>query len=556
MGWLAQGEDRRVLEELFFFTEPSEFVDLCQGIMRDTEMSFASMRESGQESCLGFLAEFSIWLRSYLPEWHLLNGDKDTLAAVSEGQLETLAARAALLIAKLAQGATDHVGNLTARWRKDIASRLAAESVPNPQQAAAAFVGENIGSYLTNIAASLQSSNARRIAEMRARGDTPTEVSNDYGAFLEYPMLLGASFVTCNPPLVDIAWVADPERWNPVVDRIVRENPGASPVALATKVTLEIVLANMRLLRPVFLLTEGSTGYVSLQVNPRNHDNASAMVLEATAIYSDLEKKLGGGVPNVVFKLPATHAGLVACRDLTGQGIGVNITVSFGMFQHVEFAQAIQEGEAVVSTITNMSGRLAFPVRDELLGMLGRLAKNGLGEAELREAAAWSGVAVVKRLHQLMTRRGYDLGRVKPLVASLRVYEGEAYVRLPTPVPDISEVIGAGVITIFPNVRRAFDALPALKLSPQAVESPVPENALDVLRHSELFKQAFYVGDPEWLPEMDDRFRPDHVLCLDNEADVLEWAPVRNTIAEFCKSYDAFVKRIEDRRELAGRAVP
>jgi len=555
MGWLAQGEYRRVLEELFFFTESPEFVHLCQGIMQDIEMSFPSMRESGQECCLGFLAEFSIWLQSYLPNWHLLNGDKDALSSVSERQLTALAARAALLIAKLAQDATGHVGSLTARWRKDIASRLAAESVPNPQQAAAALVGEDIGSYLTNMTASLRSSNARGIADLHAKGATPTEISNDYAAFLDYAMLLGASFVTCNPPLVDIAWVADPERWNPVVDRIVQEDPGASSEALATKVTLEIVLANMRLLRPVFLLTEGCTGYVSLQVNPRNHDNSSAMVSEAITIYSDLEKKLGGGVPNVVFKLPATHAGLVACRDLTGQGIGVNITVGFGMFQHVEFAQAIQEGEAIVSTITNMSGRLAFPVRDELLGIVGRLAKSGIGEVELREAAAWSGVAVVKRLHQLMARRGYDLGRVKPLVASLRVYEGGAYEGLPTPVPDISEVIGVGVITIFPNVRRAFDALPPMKLRPHAVESPVPKNVLDVLRHSEVFKQAFYVGDPELLPEEDDQLRPDHPLCLDDEADVLEWTPVRNTIAEFCKSYDAFETRIEDRRQLAGRVV-
>jgi hypothetical protein len=80
-----------------------------------------------------------------------------------------------------------------------------------------------------------------------------------------------------------------------------------------------------------------------------------------------------------------------ACRALTSQSIGVNITVNFGMFQHLAFAEAIREGKALVSTITHMSGRLAFPVRDELLGKLDRLAKEGIDERQAHEAAAWSG---------------------------------------------------------------------------------------------------------------------------------------------------------------------
>lgn len=47
---------------------------------------------------------------------------------------------------------------------------------------------------------------------MRGAGHIPTEVNNSYAAFLDYALLHGASFVTCNPPLVDIAWVTDPDR--------------------------------------------------------------------------------------------------------------------------------------------------------------------------------------------------------------------------------------------------------------------------------------------------------------------------------------------------------
>lgn len=552
---VSKGAERSALEELFFFTEPSSFLDLCHGILREMDNAFLSSSEDHQERILRFLSELCLWAQSYLPEWRLLSTKMHEDDVVDNGQLEDLAGEAASRCIRLSRDAHMPTGRLMASWRKDVAARLAAEGVSDPQGGAVDIVGDSLEGYLVNMAAGMTASNVRRIAEMRARKETLTEISNDYAAFLDYAMLLGASFVTCNPPLVDIAWVADPERWNPVVDEIVRGNPGATAEALAAKVTLEIVLANMRMLRPVFLLTEGHTGYVSLQVNPKNHDRAAAMISEAESIYRDLEGKLGGGVPNVVFKLPATHAGLVACRALTGQGIGVNITVNFAMFQHLKFAEAIREGDALVSTITHMSGRLAFPVRDELLRKLDWLAENGIDEERAREAAAWSGVAVLKRLHFLLTSHGFDLGRVKPLVASLRVYGGKGYEALPTPVPDISEVIGTGIITIFPNVRHAFDALPPMQLDPRQVETSLADRVLEVLRHSEVFKQAYFVGNPDWLEEEDGRFRPDRILRLEDEAAVVEWLPVKNTIAEFCTSYDAFLKRIESRAGITGKPL-
>ena len=186
-------------------------------------------------------------------------------------------------------------------------------------------------------------------------------------------------------------------------------------------------------------------------------------------------------------------------------------------------------------------------MRDELLGKLDLLGRDGINETDVRLAAAWSGVAVLKRLQEWMTKRGYDFACVKPLVASLRVYRSEAYSGLPTPVPDISEVIGTGVITIFPNVRHAFDAAPPMTLNPRQVESPVPKRMLEVLEHSEIFKQAFHADTAEWRGAGDERLRPGRVLHLSDEAAVIDWPPVRTTITEFCRAYDTFVQRIRDR---------
>jgi hypothetical protein len=191
---------------------------------------------------------------------------------------------------------------------------------------------------------------------------------------------------------------------------------------------------------------------------------------------------------------------------------------------------------------------LAYPVRDELLAKMDALAAEGIDEAAAREAAAWSGVAVVKRVHRLLEEQGRDLRRFKPLIASLRVYEGEGYDGLPSAFPDMTEILGTSLLSVFPNVRRAFDARPGLELEPERIAEPVPEEALQILQHSEIFKQAYYVADTEWVREEDERFRPDRELALEDEEAVFAWPPVHATLTQFMDAYDGFVDRIMERR--------
>jgi transaldolase len=548
MALIRRGDVQEAVENLLFFASPNAFFSHLEALRPAIERQFHAAGEGCQEHCLRFLADLTLALNSFLPQWRLQAKECHGEGVLSDDQVKAEAAKVQDLAVELAGQTPVVSAKLLAEWRAKTTARLEAEQVSEPQVEARILVGKSIGDYLANIGAELNRSNLRRIAEMRVSGQTLTELSNDYAAFLQYALYLGASFVTCNPPLVDRAWVAEPERWNPVVDGIIAENPKAGGDALARLVTLEVVLANMRLLRPIFLLTEGQMGCVCLQVNPHKHGDAETMISDALFIYERMQARLGGGVPNVVFKLPGTKAGLEACYALTRRGIGVTITVNFGMYQHLPFAQAIREGQSIFSNLVEMNGRLAYPVRDELLAKLDELAARGIEETQVREAAAWAGVAVVKRLYRLLNAKGYDLRRVKPLVASLRIYEGDGYERLPSAFPDITEALGAGIISVFPNIRRAFDGRLGFALDPRRIESPVPDAILETLTHSELFRQAYYVDDRDWLPQGDDHFRPDYELTLKDEAATASWAPVRNTLVQFCNGYDAFVQRILERK--------
>ena len=224
---------------------------------------------------------------------------------------------------------------------------------------------------------------------------------------------------------------------------------------------------------------------------------------------------------------------------LNAQGLGTNATVNFGLFQEMPFAATTAAGQALTAYITEMNGRLAFPIRDELVA---NAASLGITEKQAREAAAWSAVAVHKKLLRLLKEQGYDLNKLRVLVASLRWYVGPDYENLPDPCPDVIDAMGTTVITIFPNIRHALDATPNLPFNGTQLDAPVPEPALEVLAKSEIFKQSY------WLPGDDERFRPARPLTLEDEAGTAAWAPVAATLNEFCSAYDKFVERIAARR--------
>jgi len=79
----------------------------------------------------------------------------------------------------------------------------------------------------------------------------------------------------------------------------------------------------------------------------------------------------------------------------------------------------------------------------------------------------------------------------------------------------------------------------------------VPSHLLAVLEHSEIFKQAYYVSDPTWVSDEDERLRPSEPLSLDQEAAVFSWPPVYNTMTQFQNAYDGFVERILARRDVS-----
>ncbi len=534
-----KGESARAANVMLLHTPPQRFTGRLREAMGLVERDFRSWTTEKQMHGLAFLAYVSIGLRSCLAQWNLA-------AHLDQCLLDELAQECLAVAERLGREASDAETALLREWRTKEAVRLRIEGLTEDgaRHGASALTEGGLRGYVGSIVEALSGSNLWRIAAARK-----TDIGNDYAAFLQYAMWVGASFVTTNPALVKITWDLFPEvldaRMDALIDaRFSREEAslllrgGGDPLQaaladLARGITIEVVLENARLLRDVFLVSGGRRAYVCLQVNPERHADASAMIADARYIYTHLEERLKG-VPNVVFKLPGTQAGLEAARELTQQGIGVTITVSFGMFQISPFAKVLREGQQLTSYIVVMNGRLAQPVREEL---------NASGVPSGDEGARWAGVAVGKRAYQHLYGPagsgglGLEQDKVRLLIASLRDYDDW--------FPDISELLGVPIITVFPNIRRAFD-VHKRDLDLDGVLRPVPEVVLRVLQQSEVFRQAYC------LPGDGLSWRPDRPLSLEDVSAVASWPPVRATLRGFIASYRDTVARAQRRLTIFG----
>lgn len=87
------------------------------------------------------------------------------------------------------------------------------------------------------------------------------------------------------------------------------------------------------LLLPLHAESGGNAGYVSLEVSPElAHDAAGTLA-------AGLRLKAAVNRPNLLIKVPATSAGLIAIEQLIGAGVSVNVTLMFSL-AHVDAVAA------------------------------------------------------------------------------------------------------------------------------------------------------------------------------------------------------------------------
>ncbi len=92
------------------------------------------------------------------------------------------------------------------------------------------------------------------------------------------------------------------------------------------------------LLLPVFEISSGADGYVSLEVNPNLAHDTEGTFIDAVRLWQAVDR------PNLMIKIPATEAGIPAIQRAIGVGININVTLIFSRERYAEVIEAYQSG--------------------------------------------------------------------------------------------------------------------------------------------------------------------------------------------------------------------
>lgn len=92
------------------------------------------------------------------------------------------------------------------------------------------------------------------------------------------------------------------------------------------------------LFKPVYDQTNGTDGFVSLEVSPYLARDTDATIEQARELWKRVDRK------NVMIKIPGTKEGLVAIRECLREGININVTLLFGLPRYREITEAFMGG--------------------------------------------------------------------------------------------------------------------------------------------------------------------------------------------------------------------
>jgi transaldolase len=145
----------------------------------------------------------------------------------------------------------------------------------------------------------------------------------------------GLRGMTSNPTIFDKA-IGGSQDYDEAIRSLTLA--GKNVAQIYQTLTLEDVQRAADVFRPLYEQSQGGDGFVSLEVSPRLAHDSRCTILEARSLWQALER------PNVMIKVPGTLEGLPAIRQLTGEGINVNVTLLFGLPRYRQVADAYIAG--------------------------------------------------------------------------------------------------------------------------------------------------------------------------------------------------------------------
>jgi transaldolase len=282
---------------------------------------------------------------------------------------------------------------------------------------------------------------------------------------LTFALKHGATGVTTNPVLSNIALRANRDYWATQLQKVLSQN--LPPEQQAEALTRIVVTHAAAQYRTAYDNTNRREGYVCAQVNPALAGDRDAMFAMA--------RRFHAFALNIAVKLPVTAAGLDILEECTAQGITVTATVSFCVPQTIQIAERYRRGirrakangvEPGKCFAVIMIGRL-----DDYLRDVAKDDKANISESDIQQA----GLAATKRAYAIYQERDYE---AILLIAALR---GTYH---------ITELVGANLImSIHPKYQELF--LSQEMPREERIEKDIPADVIDRLMKLPEFVRSY-----------------------------------------------------------------
>lgn len=145
----------------------------------------------------------------------------------------------------------------------------------------------------------------------------------------------GLSGLTSNPSIFDNA-ISKTDDYDDEIRRLSQS--GASAFEIYDELTVTDIQKAADLFMETYEKTNGSDGYVSLEINPKLAKNLEETIKEGKRIHAKVNR------PNLMLKVPATEECFAAIREFTACGINVNATLIFSLEQYEKTALSYIQG--------------------------------------------------------------------------------------------------------------------------------------------------------------------------------------------------------------------
>lgn len=188
----------------------------------------------------------------------------------------------------------------------------------------------------------------------------------------------GVTGVTSNPSIFQQA-ITSSEAYQADLQKLVAQTGDAKEIF--ETLAIADIQAAADVLRPVYDATNQQDGYISMEVAPDLAHDTVKTIAEARRLNAAIDR------PNLMIKVPATKAGLEAIRQLTSDGISVNVTLIFGLERYAEvkeaYIQGLEERLAKGNPIDSISSVASFFISRVDVNIDGQLTQMGDAAAHL-----------------------------------------------------------------------------------------------------------------------------------------------------------------------------